>query len=308
MTIDIREASLSDIPQLEALIARSIRTLGSGDYTAAQIDAALQGAFGVDTQLIRDRSYFVVESPPGRMVGCGGWSRRRTLFGSDARSGRDAALLDPAVDAAKIRAFFVDPDAARKGIGTALLSHCEAQAATQGFRRFELMATLPGLRLYAARGYLPGAPVLHPVAPGLTIEFVPMGKEIADTPSIEALVDAYCATWSEPDPAQRAHRLQSLWAEGATYTDPTVDALLFTDLIDHIGRVQAARPGARVRRCTQVDTHHDVLRFGFEVIGADGAVLRHGVDFVVLDSSRSRLRQVIGFFGPLRSGPRSADA
>ena len=176
MALGIREATLDDRPALEALIARSIRTLGAGDYTGAQIEAALRGAFGVDTQLIRDRSYFVVHDADGRMVGCGGWSRRRTLFGSDAREGRDAAELDPAVDAAKIRAFFVDPDAARQGVGTLLLEHCEARARAHGFRRFELMGTLPGVRLYAARGYRPGAPIQHRLTPDLTIEFVPMEK------------------------------------------------------------------------------------------------------------------------------------
>lgn len=172
----IRVAMPDDVPALERLIARSIRTLGAGDYTAPQIEAALQGAFGVDTQLIRDRSYFVVQDADGRVVGCGGWSRRRTLFGSDAREGRDASELDPATDAAKIRAFFVDPQAARQGIGTLLLSHCEAQARAHGFRRFELMATLPGVRLYAARGYRPGTPIQYRMTPELAIEFVPMEK------------------------------------------------------------------------------------------------------------------------------------
>ena len=176
MTFELREATLSDRTALDALIARSIRTLGAGDYTSPQIEAALLGAFGVDTQLIRDRTYFTVRDAEGRLVGCGGWSRRRTLFGSDARDGRDAAELDPAVDAAKIRAFFVDPSAARRGIGSLLLSHCESEAAAHGFRRFELMATLPGVRLYAARGYRPRAPIQHRLGPDLAIEFVPMEK------------------------------------------------------------------------------------------------------------------------------------
>jgi GNAT superfamily N-acetyltransferase len=182
MTLALREAALADVPALEALIARSIRTLGAGDYTGPQIEAALLGAFGVDTQLIRDGTYFAAVRPDDpRIVACGGWSRRRTLFGSDAREGRDAALLDPAVDAAKIRAFFVDPDAARRGVGTLLLSHCEAQARAHGFQRFELMATLPGVRLYAARGYRAGTPIRHPLAPGLAIEFVPMEKVAPQT-------------------------------------------------------------------------------------------------------------------------------
>src|SRR5579862_7381051 len=108
----LRPANLGDCRAIEALIARSIRALGAGDYRPEQIDAALAGAFGIDTQLIRDRTYFVVERA-GRIAGCGGWSFRRTLFGNDREHGRDPQPLDPAVDAAKIRAFFVDPDHAR---------------------------------------------------------------------------------------------------------------------------------------------------------------------------------------------------
>lgn len=299
MALGIREATLDDQPELESLIARSIRTLGSGDYTSPQIEAALRGAFGVDTQLIRDRSYFVVHDAEGRMVGCGGWSRRKTLFGSDAREGRDAAELDPAVDAAKIRAFFVAPESARQGVGALLLSHCEAQAIAHGFRRFELMATLPGVRLYAAHGYRAGARIQHPLEAGLTIEFVPMEKDAAVV-DLETLIDRYGEAWSEADPSRRESLLASVWAPDATYCDPTVAPLDFAALLAHIGRVQAGRPGAVVRRCTAVDAHHDVLRFGFEVIGADGALLRQGVDFVVLEASRVRIRQVTGFFGPLR--------
>lgn len=134
------------------------------------------------------------------------------------------------------------------------------------------------------------------------------GPQGSDVLNLEALIDRYGEAWSEPDASRRESLLRSVWARDATYTDPTVERLDLDGLLAHIARVQASRPGAQVRRCTPVDTHHDVLRFGFEVIGADGALLRHGVDFVVLDSSRSRLHQVIGFFGPLETGPRSADA
>jgi GNAT superfamily N-acetyltransferase len=174
----LRPATPADSKDIQRLIARSIRALGAGDYSAQQIEGALAGAFGLDSQLIADRTYFVVESE-GRLLGCGGWSYRRTLFGSDARAERDAGVLDPRADAAKIRAFFVDPQAARQGIGSALLAHCEAQARRQGFRRAEMMATLPGVRLYEARGYVPGARVHYPLAPGLSIEFVPMSKVLA---------------------------------------------------------------------------------------------------------------------------------
>lgn len=177
MRLHIRPARLDEVPVLEQLIAASIRALGAGDYTSAQIEAALRGAFGVDTQLIRDGTYFVVERA-GSIVACGGWSYRQTLFGSDARDQRDPERLDPQRHAARIRAFFVDAGCPRQGIGTALLEHCEAAARAQGFTRCELMATLPGVRLYAARGYIPAGSVRHPLGPGLDIEFVPMSKAL----------------------------------------------------------------------------------------------------------------------------------
>jgi len=175
----LRPAVLDELPALQTLIARSIRTLGAHDYSAAQIEAALQGAFGVDTALIRDATYFVAVDGHGRIVGCGGWSRRRTLFGGDARAERDDSWLDPRTDAAKIRAFFVDPDHARHGIGRALLERCEQEAARAGFNRCELMATLPGLRLYARYGYIAGPSIEHPLPGGLTITFVPMSKSLS---------------------------------------------------------------------------------------------------------------------------------
>jgi GNAT superfamily N-acetyltransferase len=171
----IRAATLDDKPELEALIARSARELSRDDYSPEQIEGALRGAFGVDTQLIADGTYFVVIAD-NRIVGCGGWSKRRTLFGSDARAGRDAGELEPTVDAAKIRAFFVDPAYARRGIGRAVLEHCEAAARAHGFKRFELMATLPGVRLYREHGYVGDERIEYEVSPGLTIPFVPMTK------------------------------------------------------------------------------------------------------------------------------------
>ena len=171
----LRPAVLADRFALTGLIASSARQLSHADYMPAQVEGALRGAFGVDTQLIHDGTYFVIETE-GRLAACGGWSRRRTLFGGDARADRDAGELDPAVDAAKIRAFFIHPEFARRGLGTMLLEHCEQAAVARGFRRFEMMATLPGVRLYAARGYLPGTPVEWPLGEGLTITFVPMSK------------------------------------------------------------------------------------------------------------------------------------
>lgn len=171
----IRLATLQDIPELQTLIARSARELSTQDYTPEQVDGALKGAFGVDTQLIKDGTYFVVERD-GELAGCGGWSFRRTLFGSDQRKDREAGELDPATDAAKIRAFFVHPLHARNGVGRLLLEHCEREARQRGFKVFELMSTLPGMRLYSRMGYLPKERVHYPVGDGVTIEFVPMMK------------------------------------------------------------------------------------------------------------------------------------
>jgi GNAT superfamily N-acetyltransferase len=171
----LRKATFADIPALNALIARSARGLSTGDYRAQQIEGALRGAFGVDTQLLTDETYFVVEDA-GQIVGCGGWSFRSTLFGGDARAGRDSSVLDPNTQPAKIRAFFVDPGHARRGIGSLLLDHCESQARAYGYAEVELMATLPGARLYAARGYV-ASPLVHfDVGSGESIQFIPMRK------------------------------------------------------------------------------------------------------------------------------------
>jgi GNAT superfamily N-acetyltransferase len=178
----LRRAALAEVDDLAVLIAASARGLSKGDYSPDQVEGALRGAFGVDTQLIRDGSYFVIESE-GRVAGCGGWSRRRTLFGSDARADRDGGELDPRKDAARIRAFFIHPDFARRGLGTLLLDHCEHEAVMFGFRRFELMATLPGVRLYAARGYAAGARTEWPLEHGLTIPFITMSKDAPPSPA-----------------------------------------------------------------------------------------------------------------------------
>jgi GNAT superfamily N-acetyltransferase len=179
MSYQVRNATPADEPALRELIARSIRSLGAGDYSPDQIEAALKGAFGVDTALIRDETYFVIATDAGEIVGCGGWSKRRTLFGSDARGGRDDSTLDPRTDFAKIRAFFIDPGHARRGLGRLLLEHCESQAARAGFRGFELMATLPGRRLYEKQGYAASEAVEHSLPGGLAITFVPMRKSAA---------------------------------------------------------------------------------------------------------------------------------
>lgn len=174
----LRMATLADRPVLERLIADSARGLSRGDYTSAQVEVALTGAFGVDSELIRDGTYFVAEVDR-EIVGCGGWSRRRTLFGSDARPGRQSDLLDPVRDSARIRAFFVHPTWARRGIGRAILERCEAEAREHGFRSAELLATLPGERFYRAMGYAGRDRVEHRLDNRVTIDFVPMRKDLA---------------------------------------------------------------------------------------------------------------------------------
>jgi GNAT superfamily N-acetyltransferase len=153
----LRLATPRDIPALHALIEASVRGLQTGDYTPAQIEGALGTALGLDTQLVADGTYFVLEAKGSEglemLVGCGGWSNRKTLFGSDHAAVRENAFLDPAIDAAKIRAFFIHPDWARRGLGSGILEACEAAARAAGFTRFEMGATLTGVPLYLARGY-----------------------------------------------------------------------------------------------------------------------------------------------------------
>ena len=178
MELRLRKASSADIPTLTALIDASVRGLQAGDYTADQIDGALRTVYGVDTQLIADGTYFAVETE-GTIVGCGGWSRRRTLYGGDQCSGREDALLDPAEEAAKIRAFFVHPDWARRGIGGIILEACEAAARSAGFTRLEMGATLTGVPFYRAKGYETAGEVSVPLGDGTAMPIVRMTKTFA---------------------------------------------------------------------------------------------------------------------------------
>jgi GNAT superfamily N-acetyltransferase len=197
----IRLAEEQDIPALREVIDASVRSLQAGDYSASQIDSALKTVFGLDSQLIADRTYFVVEAPtiaagrrlkamaaneernnqegsaPGPpqaphagtlrgigsgaaaggelvIAGCGGWSRRKKLHGGDAWTEQRREFCDPAVDAAKIRAFFIAPAFARRGVATMILQACETAALAEGFRSFEMSATLTGVKLFSARGYV----------------------------------------------------------------------------------------------------------------------------------------------------------
>ncbi|MGP6192174.1 MAG: GNAT family N-acetyltransferase [Vulcanimicrobiaceae bacterium] len=171
----IRPATRADVPQLSRVIERSVRELQRLDYSEPQIEAALASVFGVDTTLIDDGTYLVVEVD-GEIVACGGWSKRKTLFGGDEWENREDELLDPAFDAAKIRAFFVSPEWARRGLGTLLLEACESAARAAGFRRFELGATLTGVHLYEKRGYEAVGRVEVPLRGGQTVPVVRMVK------------------------------------------------------------------------------------------------------------------------------------
>ncbi len=150
--MELRIASLSDVPALAQLIEASGRDLSAGFYSPEQTDAIVRHVFGVDSQLIEDKTYFVIERDR-RLAASGGWSKRRTLFGGDqAKRGPDP-LLDPATDSARIRAFFVSPDNVRQGLGRQLMAACAAAASQAGFTSLELVSTLPGEPLYLASGF-----------------------------------------------------------------------------------------------------------------------------------------------------------
>jgi N-acetylglutamate synthase-like GNAT family acetyltransferase len=156
--VQIRKATVADIPRLGELIEASVRGLQANDYSPAQIEGALKSVYGVDSQLIADGTYFVAEmsdqtAKDPAIVACGGWSKRKTLFGGDQFAAREDSLLDPARDAAKIRAFFVHPNWARRGIGGMILQACEDAARNAGFTRLEMGATLSGVPFYRAKGY-----------------------------------------------------------------------------------------------------------------------------------------------------------
>ena len=159
MDVRIRLATLRDIPALEDLIRESVSGLSAESYNSQQIRSALSHVFGVDTQLILDGTYFVAETR-NELAGSGGWSKRKTLFGGDqSKTDQVDPLLDPATDAARIRAFYVHPQWSRKGIGSRILMACEDAARLEGFSRIELVATLPGEPLYTARGYEKAEPM-----------------------------------------------------------------------------------------------------------------------------------------------------
>jgi GNAT superfamily N-acetyltransferase len=170
-----RLAVLADRSALEELAGAAIDELQRSYLQPAQI-AASRAIMGVDTQLIEDGTYYVIDHE-GRLAGCGGWSRRATLYGGDGAAGRNSSMLDPAVDAARIRAMYTHPRFARRGIGRMVLSLCEAAAAAEGFRRLELMATMAGQPLYTSYGFTPIERVVHESG-GTIVPLVRMVKPV----------------------------------------------------------------------------------------------------------------------------------
>ena len=150
--VHVRLATAADIGALEQLIERSARGLSDGFYTPAQLDAVVTEVFGVDSQLIADGSYFVLEQD-GVLLACGGWGMRSTGCGGDKHKGAPERLLDPAAESANIRAFFVDPACARRGLGSLLMARCEQAARAAGFNSLQLIATMPGVPLYRKLGF-----------------------------------------------------------------------------------------------------------------------------------------------------------
>jgi len=188
--IHLRLAVPEDVAALRELIDKSVRGLQTQDYTPAQIEGALKTVFGVDSQLIADGTYFLAEADSlftectkvkdrhseSMIVGCGGWSKRKTLYGSDHWTGREDSLLDPTRDAAKIRAFFIHPDWARRGVGSLILQACEDAAMAAGFTRYEMGATLTGAKLFGVKGYVAVKPISIPLVNGESLPVIHMEK------------------------------------------------------------------------------------------------------------------------------------
>lgn len=174
-----RLAREQDVPALEELIPLSSRILQASYYTGAQIEAALGPIFAVDRQLIRDGTYFVVENE-NSIIGCGGWSKRKSLYGGDTSRLTDDALLHPQLDAARIRAFFVHPSYARRGIGKSILQACEQSIMSAHFLKVDLVATLAGEPLYAAFGYTSVERLEIDIPNGLALPVVKMSKSFVN--------------------------------------------------------------------------------------------------------------------------------
>ena len=172
----LRKAAFEDAEAIEVLIRESVMRLQAGEYSVEQRQGALGSVFGLDQLLIADGTYFAVDAEDGHLIACGGWSKRSTLFGSDNAPGKNDSFLDPAVDGARIRAFFVHPDFARRGVASRILEACEQEAREAGFRRLQLGATLTGIPLYERHGFSAIERVEVPLANGASIPIVRMEK------------------------------------------------------------------------------------------------------------------------------------
>lgn len=188
MTLSHRLARMTDIDALRALMGRAIGSLQNEFLSPDQVVASSQ-VMGLDTQLVKDQTYFLVEADH-RIVGCGGWSWRATLFGGDnSMVAREPLPLDPVTDAAKIRAMYTDPEFARRGIGSRILELCEEAALEAGFAKVEMMATLAGAALYRARGYADVEPIQATTPNGVSVPLIRMGKRLSSLVSIDQAID-----------------------------------------------------------------------------------------------------------------------
>lgn len=173
--VTLRLATIEDIPDLNRLIHLSARELSLEHYSKQEIESLIEYVFGVDKELILDKTYYILEQGSD-ILACGGWSKRRTLFGGSQCVSREAGYLDPKHDLAKIRAFFVHPDFARKGLAKMLIEKCESEARLAGFSKVELMSTLPGIRFYQNQGYTGVNKIEYAITNGVTVELLPMTK------------------------------------------------------------------------------------------------------------------------------------
>jgi GNAT superfamily N-acetyltransferase len=181
MAFRLRVATVDDVPAIRELIAASVRELQL-EYTPEEREAAIATVFTVDSRLIADGTYFIAFSDDGRFAGCGGWSKRKTLYGGDHQVETiEPELLDPATDAAKIRAIFVHPDFARQGLGSLILRVSEEAAGSAGFSRFEMGSTLTGVPLYRLKGYREVLGMQVPVGSGQKIGVVRMVKDARES-------------------------------------------------------------------------------------------------------------------------------
>ena len=214
MNIHIRKATTADVPRLREVIEASVRGLQAKDYSPAQIEGALQSVYGVDSQLIADGTYLVAEafdfqnqdSQKPEIVACGGWSKRKTLYGGDQYAAREDSLLDPKHDAAKIRAFFVHPKWARRGIGSLILEACENAAREAGFTRLEMGATLSGVAFYKAKGYAADRESERPTGERRNVADRQDGEKVGG-----GLTKVYVGTAASAVPPSTARRGQSAY-------------------------------------------------------------------------------------------------